>query len=78
MRVLFFTVLIITSVFTGCSKKSSLENETSPRQCYKDSEIYDDDARRDTFEDFGEPLDIEEEMPPKIKDYYRVHYYHFI
>ena len=78
MRVFFFTVLIITAAFAGCSKKHSIDNETQPRQCYEDSEISNDDARRDTFEDFGEPLDIEEETPPKIKDYYRVHYYHFV
>lgn len=78
MRVFFFTILIFTAVFTGCSKKSSLDSETSPRQCYKDSEIYNDDARREMFEDFGEPIDIEEETPAKIKDYYHIYYYHFI
>ena len=76
MRVLLFAIIFITSVFTGCSKNKS--KETSPRQFFEDSSFSNDDARRDTFEDFGEPIDIDEETPPKIKDYYRVHYYHFV
>lgn len=77
MRRLMFIIILffIFSVFTGCSKK---ESQVSPRQFYKDSEISNDDARRDTFDDFGEPIDYPDEDTPKIKDYYRLHYYHYV
>jgi hypothetical protein len=76
-------LFFISSVFTGCTKKNP---EPSPRQFYyedaslttPDTSYTNDDARRDTFEDFGEPIDYPDEESPKIKDYYRVYYYHFI
>ena len=74
---MFFVLLLLFT--SSCSKYRSKSKPLAPPRKFNDDAPYsNDDDRRETFEDFGDPVDIDEESYPKIKDYYRVHYYHFI
>ena len=73
---IFSSMLIIFSlifVFTGCQKQKTVQELPSN---------YDIPFQDYTYEDFGDPVDIEDSPEPNRSshelDIYRIHHYHII